>query len=499
MPALLALTLGFSSGVFLATLATAHASTVLFLCVLTAVCIVAQYTTGRAAYFLMTLAFAASALGVVRMRVAHENIPPQFNADVRHRETYTGTVVGNPDLRDSTQRAVVRLSKGTAHAKVLVVAARYPTLTAGDTVRVTGTLMQPHAFTGTNGRVFRYDKYLEKDGVMLEMNFATIHVLQSASPYNLAAFLSRTKQTFLRGISSALPEPFASFAGGIVIGGKSGLGDTLENAFVRSGLIQIIVLSGYNVMVIAEWVVLLLQSLRASRGVSALFGGAALLLFVGIAGFSATAVRATLMALIALYARATGRSYAAGRALLATIILMLLYSPLSLVYDPGFDLSVAATAGIIWLAPIFENTFAYIKNAYWKNALATTLSAQVAVLPLLLYETGNLSFVSIPANLAVIAVMPLAMGAAALAGIGGVVFGSIFNAAAIALGAPAYLLSAYCIWVAQTSAALPWSAALVPNFPFIVVVLAYAVLLYAIAANRSATTRQFTLLKNASR
>lgn len=500
MPALLALTLGFSGGVFLATLGTAHTAVFLFLCALTAVCVVAQRTTGRAAYFLIALAFAAGALGTVRMRVGQEKIPPRFSADLRHRETYTGTVVGNPDVRDTTQRVIVRLTNGTDHAKALVVTKRYPILTVGDSVRVTGTLLQPNAFRDADGRVFHYDKYLEKEGVLLEMDFASVHFLESAPWYNLPALLSRAKRTFLRGIADALPEPYASFAGGIVIGGKSGLGDALESAFVRSGLVQIIVLSGYNVMVVAEWVMLALQSLRASRRVSALFGAGALLVFVGIAGFSATALRATLMALIALYARATGRSYTAGRALLVTIVLMVLYSPLSLVYDPGFALSVAATAGIIWLAPLFENKLACIKNSYWKNALATTLSAQVAVLPLLLYETGNLSFVSIPANLAVIAVMPLAMAAAALAGVGGVVFGSVFSAGAVALGMPAYLLSAYCIWVARTSAALPWSAALVPTFPFIVVVLAYALLLfYAMAANRSVATFQFTLAKNASR
>lgn len=499
MPPLLALTLGFSSGIFLTSLITPNVALSAFSSALAVVCVVAHKKTGRAAYFLVTLTFVAFALGTLRMSVAQEKLPAQFAAEVRHRETYTATVVGSPDLRDATQRVVVRLTRGDESAKALVVTARYPVLTAGDTVRVTGTLIPPSAFTDERGRTFRYDKYLEKDGILLTMQFATVHFLHSAAPYSVSAFLSRAKRAFLHGINVALPEPYASFAGGIVIGGKSGLGETLEEAFIRSGLIQIIVLSGYNVMVVAEWVILLSQSLRASKRVSALFGAAALLLFVGIAGFSATALRATLMALIALYARATGRSYTAGRALLVTIVLMLLYAPLSLVYDPGFDLSVAATAGLIWLAPLFEQRLMGIRNTYWKNALATTLAAQVAVLPLLLYETGNLSFVSIPANLAVIAVMPLAMAAAALAGIGGVLLGTVSSAAAVALGSPAYLLSAYCIWVARTSAALPWSAALVPTFPFMVVVLAYVLLIYTSAANRLATTSQFKLAKNASR
>lgn len=499
MPLLLAIVGGFAGGIFFASVLPPTISAALFLVVLAGVCSIAAWRTRRFAYVLLAVFFIASALGVGRMLLLQETAPTAFQQDVRHRVSYTGTVVSNPDLRDSTQRVVVRIENGAAHTQVLVVTKRYPTLTVGDMVRVWGTLSTPSAFTSNDGRTFHYDQYLAKDGVYLELNFASIEILQHAPWYSLTAFLSHAKQSFLRGINTALPEPFASFAGGIVIGGKSGLGAELEDAFIRSGLVQIIVLSGYNIMVVAEWVMVLLQSLRVPRQVRALAGAAALLLFVGMAGLSATAIRATLMALIALYARATGRTYVAGRALVVTIGLMLLYSPLSLVYDPGFDLSVAATAGLIWLAPILETQFAYIKNTYWKNALATTLAAQIAVLPLLLYETGNLSFVSIPANLAVIAVMPLAMGVSALAGIGGVVFGNVLPIASIVLGMPAYLVSAYCIWIAKTSAALPGSAALVPAFPFAFVVLLYALLIYAIAAKRSATTDQLRLLKNASR
>ena len=98
-------------------------------------------------------------------------------------------------------------------------------------------------------------------------------------------------------------------------------------------------------------------------------------------------------------------------------------NPLYLVFDPGFGLSVAATAGLIWLAPIIEMFF-FSEKRFWKNAVATTLAAQIAVFPLLLYNTGNFSLVAIPANLLVTALMPLAMGLSALAGFAGMLFGS---------------------------------------------------------------------------
>lgn len=500
MPLLLAGVGGFCFGVFFASVLVPSAASAAFFFLLSSVCGALFVARPRHAYVLVTLFFFATTLGIGRMFFAIPQLPAPFAADVRHHTSYTGVVLHAPDLRDTTTRVVVRVEKETAKTDMLVSTNRYTPFTAGDTVRVTGTVMRPESFTDDSGRVFQYDNYLAKDGVLLTMSFASLRVTEDAPWYSVRALFSRAKKLFLSGISRALPEPYASFAGGIVIGGKSGLGDDLENDFIRSGLVQIIVLSGYNIMVVAEWIILLAQFFRASRIASALFGALALLLFVAVAGVSATALRATLMALIALYARATGRSYAAGRALLLVIGAMVAYTPLSLVYDPGFDLSVAATAGLIWLAPLLEARITFLKNAYAKNALTTTLAAQIAVLPLLLYETGNLSFVSIPANLAVIFVTPLAMGAAALAGAGGIIFGAWLPIASVLVGMPAYFLSAYCIGVAKTAAALPYSAATVPAFPFLFVVLGYALLvLYARAANRSSHTLQLMPAKKASR
>ncbi len=76
-------------------------------------------------------------------------------------------------------------------------------------------------------------------------------------------------------------------------------------------------------MIVAEWVMALLALTTLRKRWSAVAGALAVLVFVGIAGASATALRAALMALIALYARATGRTYVAGRALLLVVLLML--------------------------------------------------------------------------------------------------------------------------------------------------------------------------------
>lgn len=476
MPTLIALVGGFASGIFFRSLVFHGWAPAAFSLFIALIFGIAWFLADRSRYLFASLFFALAALGMFRAAAAETPLPDTFLRDLTQRVSYEAVIIADPDLRDSSERITLEVSAHGETVRMLAVVPRTTRASVGDRVRVSGTLALPQPFADDNGRLFRYDKYLEKDGIRFLLNFATMRVESSAPWYDLGAWLARGKHVFLDGIAAALPEPHASLAGGIVIGGKSGLGPELQRAFITSGLVQIIVLSGYNVMVVAEWVMALLAYAKLSRRSRAIAGASALLLFVGMAGATATSIRAALMALIALYARATGKTYAAGRALLVVILFMLVWNPLYLAFDPGFGLSVAATAGLIWLAPIIETRLTRITNAFWKNAIATTLAAQVAVLPLLLYDTGNLSLVALPANLLAMPLVPLAMGLSALAGVAGALFAPALPMLALIFGFPAYVASAALIALAKGSAVLPGGALTVPAFPFVAVAVAYAVL-----------------------
>ena len=499
MSILISVVSGFASGVFVQSIFFTSWAPIGFILILVMILGTASFLKPRLLYTLGAIFCLCVSLGMIRAMVADTPLPKVFASQIKQRVSYEGIVVADPDVRDANQRVQIQVSYGGETTVMLAVAPRTPTVAVGDTVRVSGTLAVPEAFTTDGGRTFRYDKYLQRDGVRFMLNFAYIHVLREAPWYSLSSALARLKHLFLGGLQATMPEPYASLAGGVVIGGKTGLGSDLQDAFVRSGLVQIIVLSGYNVMIIAEWVMAGIARTRLSKRWGAVAGVLAIAVFVGIAGASATALRAMLMAFIALYARATGRSYAAGRALLLVILLMILWNPLYLVFDPGFGLSVAATAGIIWLAPIIERFLDFVSHSsnerltksthgFWKNALATTLSAQIAVLPLLLYDTGNLSFVSIPANLLTMPIVPLAMGFSALAGFAGIIFGSIAPMLGFVLAFPAFVANAYLIFIAQFSASLPFAAFTLPAFPFWLVLTAYAGLILFVFSRRNTSS-----------
>ncbi|HRH55514.1 MAG TPA: ComEC/Rec2 family competence protein [Candidatus Paceibacterota bacterium] len=430
----------------------------------------------RAAYLMVAAVLLGAVLGAGRTMLADTQLPSVYVPLIGTEIALEGWVAAEPDIRETTQRVTLEVTRGGASTRVLAVAPLYPIVAYGEEVLVLGTLALPESFEGDTGRTFRYDRFLEKDGIHALVERARLESL--APPKGVQASvmggLLFLKQRFQEGLSTALPEPGASLASGLITGGKQGLGDSLLDAFIVAGLVHIVVLSGYNVMLVAEGVLRGLSFLP--RRTAAIAAGITIALFVLAAGAGSASVRAGLMAGLALLARATGRTYAVVRALLVVGMIMLVLNPLLLVYDPGFQLSFIATLGLIIGAPLIAARLAWIKSEFWRELVAATIAAQVAVLPLLLYQTGLLSIVSFPANLLVLPAVPLAMALSAIAGIAGIV--SPFLAPII--GLPAHLLLSYIVEVARIGSELPASSLVVPEFPFIAVVLAYLGLVYVV-------------------
>jgi competence protein ComEC len=330
----------------------------------------------------------------------------------------------------------------------------------------------PEPFDSDGGRTFDYPMFLAKDGILYTLAFAEAEGTDESvawQPGNVAKTLAiGTKQLFLRGLHAAIPEPEAGLASGITVGEKRSMGEDLTEAFTRSSLIHIVVLSGYNITIVINGASRFLEC--APR--SARFGASGLIVtfFILMTGGAATAVRAGLMALIAVYARTSGRVFLAFRALAFACFVMVAWNPYTLLYDPSFQLSALATLGLILFTPRFVAVLRWVpRKMGMREIVASTIATQLTVLPLLLYQSGNLSLVALPANVLVLAAIPLAMALSAIASVSGL----IAPLAAPLFGLPAYALLSYIITVAESFAALPFAAFSVQSFSAWWLIVAY--------------------------
>lgn len=366
----------------------------------------------------------------------------------------TGVVAREPDVRTSMIHLAVRPVGFDSNELVAVhiptIEYRTADITYGDLVVVRGRLTLPESFTTDSGRVFAYAAYYRARGITYLVADASLHVVAHESQ-TLMGDLFRMKQSFMETLEHILPEPHAGLGEGILLGVKRALGEDLETAFQRTGLTHIVVLSGYNIMIMVEFVWLLLSYGIRPWG---RFGIALLIIiaFGAIVGFSATVVRASIMASILLLARTLDRPHHASRALWCAGILMVLHNPYILLYDPGFQLSFMATAGLVYYVSHVEAFFSRIPAQYGlRSIVATTCTAQCAVAPLLLYHIGSLSFISILVNILVIPIVPIAMLLTCITG----VVGTISTTIGTFVGFSAYVTLSYIIFIAERFAVAP--------------------------------------------
>lgn len=379
------------------------------------------------------------------------------------RVVIEGIVVRDPDRRERSLRLTLapkRVSGAEVPGakRVLILAGRFTDVSYGDRIRAEGKLRAPETFETDTGRTFDYPRFLFAHGIVYEIPFAEIQVVGSGAGNPVVATLLSVKHALIRGIESALPEPTAALAEGLLLGEKRSLGDRLYDAFVASGLVHIIVLSGYNVALVINavtYVALRTLPRLAGYALAAFF----VIGFAVMTGGSETTVRATIMALFMMVARVLNRPAAALRGLLIAGAIMAAVNPFLVLYDLSFQLSVIATFGLIVFSDgIAKRLRAVPTTLGLREIVSTTLATQITVLPLLVLSIGAVSLVFLPANVLVLPAVPLAM----LLGFVAALVSLYAPFLTLIFAIPAYVVHTYIVNVAVFFGTLPFALVDVP-------------------------------------
>ena len=267
---------------------------------------------------------------------------------------------------------------------------------AGERVLVTGSVTAGSFRTGSGvvaGRLAA--RRVERLGPATDPLFAAGNLL---------------RQRVMDGVSQFADRPAAALLLGFLIGDESGLPDADREALRSSGLSHFVAVSGSNVAIfLAAWW-LASGPLAWGPRRRALIGLAGLAIFVVVTRWEPSVVRAATMAGLVLGGRLAGLALDGWTALGGSVTLLLLVSG-GLAGDAGFQLSVAATAGVLAGSRLFAG-----RRPRWAwTALGATVSAQAAVAPLLLVLFGS---VPLFAPLTNVAAAPLVALSTAVGGVG---------------------------------------------------------------------------------
>jgi competence protein ComEC len=315
-------------------------------------------------------------LSLVGYRFFHQF---QAGANLGHWENeeilIKGRISSEPLLQGSSQKFKV--------SRFDIVTKAYPKYEYGQKVIIVGRLQR---------------RLINKWYSQFRLMYPDIKLVVADSKKTIS--LSRFRQGIEERFNQVLPEPEASLLAGIVLGSKRGLPQDFYQALQKTGTLHIVVASGYNVTIIIATIVTYLAGL-IKRQWAILIGLAAVGIYTIMAGAGPAIVRAAIMGSLVFGGQILGRKTEGIRLLIAAVMLMLLVNP-SLIFDIGFQLSVAATFGLIVLGPRLEPILGKV--------LTETTSAQIMVWPIILYYFGQMSVFSILVNSLILWLVPIIMG-----------------------------------------------------------------------------------------
>lgn len=320
----------------------------------------------------------AGASGVFGMTIT-ERPRPVFSAGFGGQRSGVRTVAVPARVRD----AVVDGAAVSSHGRVVLLAPvdRWSKLLPGQEVTTTAQLVP--AEPG-------------------ELTVAVLRVRGPPDEVTDAAIWQRVAQslrTGLRDTSVVLdPEP-AGLLPGLVVGDTDRLPRQVDEEFKTAGMAHLLAVSGSNLAIVCVAVLLLLRVLRVGPRGSAAGALLALVGFVILAGPEPSVLRAGVMGAVGLLALAIGRERAALPALGTSVVLLVLWDP-AMAVSFGFALSVLATAGLVLLAPRWADRLSGrgVPRGL-AEAIAVPAAAHLVTAPVIAGMAGQVSMVSVLANL----------------------------------------------------------------------------------------------------
>ncbi len=360
---------------------------------------------------LLSILFTVSSIffsfGIIRIiPVFSEKSQDHISHFLETKISFKGKIDEEVDEREDKIKYTLEVFENNgkkAYGRILLDANKFPVYEYGDILEVKGELKTP-----PEDEEFSYKNYLSRYEIYGIIQNPRIKKIGHEPSSKIFYWLFKNKKKFLNKINEQYSEPYSSFLSGLLIGARKGMSTEITKDFQVTGLAHIVAVSGSNITIILAIVITLLGFMP--RIISFIISLIFIILFTIFVGMSAAVVRAAIMGIIGLVAVQTGNPKTPSIAMLLTITIMAMWQPKMLVYDVGFQLSVLAVVGVIWLVPLLPNFFQKLPEKFGiKEAIAMTMAAQITTMPVTIINFKTFSIVAPIANLFVVPQIPLAM------------------------------------------------------------------------------------------
>ena len=327
-----------------------------------------------------------------------------------------GIISRDPDIREDktfleidTKELSFNQKKIKTTGKILLKIKQPTSLfNYGDLIQFKGYLYSP--FPPKNPGAFDYRKYLSTREIFGCLNLQSdseVKILERGEGnYFISKIILPVKHYILNFFKSNLTGSHQAILSGFVLGERRGIPQEVYKLFTDTGTLHLLAISGSNVAIVVLVFWGAFKLLRMPYRVSLLLVFPLIIVFSFVTGNQPSVVRASIMASIFLISLLVERE----RDLIniwALAALVILFANPSSLFDVGFQLSFAATLGLILWVPKLEKLFlSKLKNRVFKYYIVlpffVSLSAQLFTYPVTAYYFNKFSIYSLLANLFIV-------------------------------------------------------------------------------------------------
>lgn len=259
---------------------------------------------------------------------------------------------------------------------------------------------------------FNYIGYLKNKNIYLKSS--RIDVIDCSNnfsvrnPSDIYLLIKRNlmilREKLSKHVEKYLPEPQASLLIGVLFGSEKAFSKGFEESLRISGTTHIIAASGYNITILILASNKTLYFIKKKyRLIISLF---LIWIYCILSGLGASILRATVMGTITIFAFLSGNVRNTHLLIPTGILFLILINP-KILFDIGFQLSILATLGLIYILPSIEGAIEKIFNIksvpqLLEDNLLGTISCTLSTLPISISIFKKVSLVSVFANMFVL-------------------------------------------------------------------------------------------------
>ena len=255
---------------------------------------------------------------------------------------------------------------------------------------------------------------LDSEDISKSMSYLTRNIVASgfAMFYNIN-FLDNFNETLrdkvCNGVFDLLSSQnveYAEIGYAMMFGDSNVLDSDIKNEFRSTGIAHLLAVSGLHVSIIVMIFWFILRKLKVNYKINLALSIIFLSIYCYLCNFSVSVIRASLMAVFALYAQVRGKAYDNLSILALVAMIVLLIDPIEM-FNISFVLSFSAVLSIILLSKPLSRLFDKVFYSKVSNTLALSLSVQIGLFATNLFYFGRYPVLGIFANIVAIPIATL--------------------------------------------------------------------------------------------